>query len=496
MNLSAQHGVNGIGLFLYHRAPNHSMHLYKPRLVLTPPDRFLRRTVIERTLKLGSDPPVEISDVVAAWEDLRTAAEIGTRNETISAIAGLSRLLLGIGSVPGEFINEVGLVEFLLDFLRQPDYALFCDNVLRLLNFVVCAPDVDLAPLADPDFFPLLLHDIRPKLRTPSNVLELCANIVEASPPLSILFIRAGLVPELLDAYDGEGILAQRRICELFGTFVRVIPGDPSLYRSLGLLAIVLFVQVHLDTRPDSAMLALLRQMVRANMVSYGLAISGMAWDAVYAQLKATDEPELRISIHRTLRRVFKPGRFVRESIEDFEWGFVLGSMRAADEAEVTSVCKVARSIIRYIPGLVKTGIDAGLVDELLRIAEEGSFPLKDVAFRDLAFLIELDRALPGMAVPILLKTDYLEQLTNFLDSSSGPLLAVVLKSILFLSFCRTATVREQLLEFFLEDHIIERVEDLGDDLPEEAAPVRTTVLAWAPRQIREWQAALDIPDE
>jgi hypothetical protein len=469
--------------------------MYKARVVLTPPDRFLRRTITERTLKPGSDPPAEIADVVAAWEDLRSAAESGTQHEVISCLAALNRLLQSVVLLPGEFVNDAGLVDFLLDFLREPDYSLFCDNALRALNFFVCTPDVDLGPLADSDFFLFLVHEIGPKLRTPSNVLELCTNIVDASPPLSLLFVRTGLVRELLDSYDSADCLTQRRICELMQALVRVVHGDASLYQSLGLLSIFVFVHDRISACADPAVLALLRQMVRANDVSSGLAIKGTPWGPVYAQLKATDDSELRIAIHKTLRSVFKPGAFVRESIAAFEWGFVIESMRAANEAEVASACKVARSIIRYVPGIIKAGIDAGLIDELLRIAEEGSFPLKDVAFRDLAFLIELDRALPDIAVPILLKTDYLEQLTTFLDSSSGPLLAVVLKSILFLSFCSTPAVREQLLAFFLEENIMERIEELGEDLSKEAAPLRATILAWAPRQIREWQTGGDALD-
>lgn len=166
----------------------------------------------------------------------------------------------------------------------------------------------------------------------------------------------------------------------------------------------VVFLQVHCATRAGPATLALLREMVRGACRHPGSPSVGRRLPAAQGA-----EPPVSKKHSEDIALGLYTGQICARVGRGIQMGNRPRVHQGGRRRGLTGACKATLSIIRHVPELARVGIGAELIDELLPIAEEGSCPLKDIAFPTW----RPGLALRDLAPPILLETDYFEQLTN-----------------------------------------------------------------------------------
>jgi hypothetical protein len=157
--------------------------------------------------------------------------------------------------------------------------------------------------------------------------------------------------------------------------------------------------------------------------------------------------------------------RFV-QFLPVFRWEYVLPGLEYDSEDMIVAVCRLAKAIIKISPYFAALAIETPLIPTCLAIAESGSYQLKGVAFRVMKQIVQ---AVPVLFWQVIGQTNYLEQISDLLESWDDPtLLKIVLESCLYLLFSLGTLETEwhnYVVSFLMEAEIIPRIQALGEDL-------------------------------
>jgi hypothetical protein len=409
----------------------------------------------------------ETFDLISAWEDLFIARD---NVAIITALATFSKSMRESPPSALACLVNLPVAEVLLSLYDIPDLVPFTDNITRAIDIVASIPGMNFEPLCGNGLLGRLLATISPKARDPTIVLRMIGRLASSCGQLAAEFVKGGDFEVLIESFRRSNQFVRGGICNLLEIIVGRLPVEliPACR------GIAEFVRAQMDRFPEggACCMYLFMTLMHMNEVSgNALDLDSFDFSGLYRRLTLPLTSENRNALLGIMRCLFKQG--FPAAIEAFEWRFLSELLSSGFEEDFLPLCKLIPIAIRRRPDSLEEAFKAGLPIDLVRIGEKATFPVKKWAFRSVALLIELDRDRTVMA---LLETNFVEQLAELLEGTTGKLLECVLECIFRLEFAMERFGAE-IWMVFAKYGIPEKVGDLEEELTPDAGRLRYGIL-------------------
>jgi hypothetical protein len=412
----------------------------------------------------------------AILDDLQFTFQREPASDFLNSLCRLRDFLCNSAQITVDLFNARGIPGFLAMAMQDPDLAPFHETFLRIFTLLVPWRDLDFSDLADPAFYEFLLVHVYPSMRPTHKaaVLHFLIDFVVHDPLTLDAFIQGDVLTHLFEIYDSEPDLQCRdRIVGLFINLIRDVV--PHYTGHIKPLAGFLFTKLGSFATEPLSLLGLLVAFIDQGGGVAEAALSGLNGTDFFQACLREDLPlpHQIAMVHTALTLV----RCV-ELLQLFQWEYILPALEYDDEDMVVAGCQLSKAVIKFSPFHAAASLETPLIPTCLAIAELGSYRLKGAAFRIMKQIVQ---SVPQLFWQVIGETNYLEQISDFLESWDEPrLLKIVMDSCLYLLLSLSAVDREShnsVLSFLMEAEIIPRIEALGDGLPPRCADRRKECL-------------------
>jgi hypothetical protein len=411
-------------------------------------------------------PVLTVDRLAALLDELQSSFEEERIEDFLNNLCLLQQFLLNCPEIPVDHFNERHIPLFLVECMQAALLVPFYENFVRILGVLVRCPLIDFSELADPAFYDFMLLNVYQSIRATQkvNLITFLIDFLMHDQNCGRAFFEGNFLNAFLEIYDTEtDECCRHQIADLFITIVHNITQEQ--FRVLEPLTGFLLTKIASFPGEPLSILGLFRAFLHRGGSLAAVALSGFSVGDFFQSCLRADIPlGHQIEMVNTATDL---ARFL-QFLPLFRWEYFLPGLEYDSEEMIVAVCRLSKSVIKASPLLAALSVETPLIPTCLAIAESGSYVIKAAAFRVMKQIVQ---AVPQLFWQVAAQTNYLAQVSDFLESADDPrLLRIVLESCLYL-LCSLGNLdtewHDYVVSFIMDAEIIARIEALGTDLPE-----------------------------